>query len=136
MSQNKTQKTKASVAQFLNAVEDKQQRADSKALDKMMKAAVGRKGAMWGESIVGFGDIELKYASGRELDWFKIGYSPRKGKMSLYLWSTSPKLDKLLDKLGKHKRSKGCLYINKLADVDVDVLQKILELCAKDQAKC
>ncbi|MDG2310552.1 MAG: DUF1801 domain-containing protein [Planctomycetota bacterium] len=132
MSQNKTQKTKASVAQFLNAVEDKQQRADSKALDKMMKAVVGRKGAMWGESIVGFGDIELKYASGRELEWFKIGYSPRKGKMSLYLWSTSPKLDKLLDKLGKHKRSKGCLYINKLADVDVDVLQKILELCAKD----
>ncbi|MBT4465796.1 MAG: DUF1801 domain-containing protein [Planctomycetes bacterium] len=136
MSQNKTQKTKASVAQFLNAVEDKQQRADSKAIDKMMKAVVGRKGAMWGESIVGFGDIELKYASGRELDWFKIGYSPRKGKMSLYLWSTSPKLDKLLDKLGKHKRSKGCLYINKLADVDVDVLQKILELCAKDQVKC
>ena len=125
MSQNKTQKTKASVAQFLNAVEDKQQRADSKAIDKMMKAVVGRKGAMWGESIVGFGDIE-----------FKIGYSPRKGKMSLYLWSTSPKLDKLLDKLGKHKRSKGCLYINKLADVDVDVLQKILELCAKDQVKC
>ena len=136
MSQNKTQKTKASVAQFLNAVEDKQQRADSKAIDKMMKAVVGRKGAMWGESIVGFGDIEFKYASGRELDWFKIGYSPRKGKMSLYLWSTSPKLDKLLDKLGKHKRSKGCLYINKLADVDVDVLQKILELCAKDQVKC
>ena len=136
MSQNKTQKTKASVAQFLNAVEDKQQRADSKAIDKMMKAVVGRKGAMWGESIVGFGDIELKYASGRELDWFKIGYSPRKGKISLYLWSTSPKLDKLLDKLGKHKRSKGCLYINKLADVDVDVLQKILELCAKDQVKC
>jgi hypothetical protein len=132
MSQNKTQKTKASVAQFLNAVEDKQQRADSKAIDKMMKAVVGRKGAMWGESIVGFGDIELKYASGRELDWFKIGYSPRKGKMSLYLWSTSPKLDKLLDKLGKHKRSKGCLYINKLADVDVGVLQTILELCAKE----
>ena len=132
MSQNKTQKTKASVAQFLNAVEDKQQRADSKALDKMMKAVVGRKGAMWGESIVGFGDIELKYASGRELEWFKIGYSPRKGKMSLYLWSTSPKLDKLLDKLGKHKRSKGCLYINKLADVDVGVLQTILELCAKE----
>ena len=136
MSQNKTQKTKASVAQFLNAVEDKQQRADSKAIDKMMKAVVGRKGAMWGESIVGFGDIELKYASGRELDWFKIGYSPRKGKMSLYLWSTSPKLDKLLAKLGKHKRSKGCLYINKLADVDVGVLQTILELCAQDQAKC
>jgi hypothetical protein len=136
MSQNKTQKTKASVVQFLNAVEDKQQRADSKALDKMMKAVVGCKGAMWGESIVGFGDIELKYASGRELEWFKIGYSPRKGKMSLYLWSTSPKLDKLLEKLGKHKRSKGCLYINKLADVDVGVLQNILELCAKDQAKC
>ena len=136
MSQNKTQKTKASVAQFLNAVEDRQQRADSKAIDKMMKAVVGRKGAMWGESIVGFGDIELKYASGRELDWFKIGYSPRKGKMSLYLWSTSPKLDKLLAKLGKHKRSKGCLYINKLADVDVGVLQTILELCAQDQAKC
>jgi len=136
MSQNKTPKTKASVVQFLNAVEDKQQRADSKALDKMMQAVVGRKGAMWGESIVGFGDIELKYASGRELEWFKIGYSPRKGKMSLYLWSTSPKLDKLLAKLGKHKRSKGCLYINKLADVDVGVLQKILELCTKDQAKC
>lgn len=128
MSQNKTQKTKASAFQFMNAVEDKQQRADAKAIDKMMKAAMGCKGAMWGDSIVGYGDTELKYASGRELDWFKIGFSPRKGTMSLYLWCPTPKYDKLLAKLGKHKRSKGCLYINKLTDVDVDVLQQILEL--------
>ncbi|MBC8370215.1 MAG: DUF1801 domain-containing protein [Planctomycetes bacterium] len=131
MSQNKTQKTKESVFKYLNAVEHKQQRADSKAIHKMMKAATGCKGAMWGESIIGYGDIELKYASGRELDWFKIGFSPRKGKISLYVWCPTPEYEKLLAKLGKHKRSKGCLYVNKLSDVDVDVLQQIFELDVK-----
>ena len=103
MSQNKTQKTKSSVAQYLNAVEDKQQRADAKAIDKMMRLATGCKGVMWGEALVGYQDVHLKYASGRELDWFKVGFAPRKGKMSLYVLCSSPKTEKLLPKLGKHK---------------------------------
>ncbi len=95
----------------------------------MMRYAVGaKKGDMWGESIIGYGDSHLKYESGRELDWFKIGFAPRQGKFSLYLWYPGVDYDNLLSKLGKHKRSKGCLYINKLADVDIDVLQEIFEL--------
>ncbi|MFT7517571.1 MAG: hypothetical protein ACI84O_001366 [Myxococcota bacterium] len=136
MSQNKTQKTKASVAQYLNAIEDKQQRADAKAIDKMMKLATGCKGVMWSESLVGYQDVHLKYASGRELDWFKVGFSPRKGKLSLYVSCSAPETEKLLTKLGKQKRGKSCLYINKLADVDAAVLQQVIEVAVKHEGTC
>ena len=115
----------------MNAVEDKQQRADAKAIDKMMKAAMGCKGAMWGDSIVGYGDTELKYASGRELDWFKIGFSPRKNNLSLYVLCESPLVDPLLNQLGPHKRGKGCLYIRSLDIIDLTVLEKIIKLASK-----
>ena len=81
---------------------------------------------MWGSAIIGFGNVHLKYESGRELDWFKMGFSPRKQAITLYGVNAKGKTE-LLKKLGKHKTGKGCLYINKLTDVDTAVLKKIIE---------
>jgi hypothetical protein len=91
-----------------------------------MKAATGATPKMWGDSIVGFGNCHLKYASGRELDWFYVGFSPRKAGLSLYLTCDLSKYAPLLKKLGSHKTGKGCLYIKKLDDVDVDVLKELV----------
>lgn len=82
---------------------------------------------MWGTSIIGFGELTVRSpATGREVDWMKVGFSPRKGNLSLYVLNGSPKQTALLDKLGKHKTGKGCLYINRLSDVDEKVLQKVI----------
>ena len=127
----KTQKTEASVEDFLNSFKDDGQRADSIEIVKMMQAATGDKPKMWGTAIIGFGKTLITYESGRELDWFTIGFSPRKGKMSLYGLRTAADKTGLLDKLGKHKTGEGCIYINKLADVDTTVLKKIIGEGAK-----
>ena len=123
----KTTKTESSVEDFLNAIKDEQQRNDSFTILKMMQQATGDKPKMWGAAIIGFGNVLLKYESGRELDWFKIGFSPRKQALSLYGLLGSEKQNALLEKLGKHKTGKGCLYINKLTDVDSSVLKKMME---------
>ena len=123
----KTQKTESSVNDFLNAIKDEQQRNDSIAIVKMMQQATGDKPKMWGAAIVGFGNVQLKYESGRELDWFKIGFSPRKQALTLYGLLGSAMQQELLNKLGKHKTGKGCLYINKLTDVDSKILTKMME---------
>jgi len=126
----KSAKTKASVTSFVNK-QSPQQKKDSKTLIKMMREVTGSKPAMWGESIIGFGDVHLKYASGRELDWFKIGFSPRKNNLSLYVLCESPLVDSLLKQLGPHKRGKGCLYVRALDIIDVTVLEKIIKLASK-----
>jgi hypothetical protein len=126
----KSAKTKASVTTFVNK-QSSQQKKDSKTLIKMMREVTGSKPAMWGESIIGFGDVHLKYASGRELDWFKIGFSPRKNNLSLYVLCESPLVDSLLKQLGPHKRGKGCLYVRALDIIDVTVLEKIIKLASK-----
>ena len=97
----------------------------------MMKKATKDKPKMWGPSIIGFCDVHLKYESGRELDWFRIGFSPRKQNITLYLSGTLDSRATLLKKLGKHKTGKGCLYINKLSDVDTKVLEKIITQSTK-----
>ena len=89
-----------------------------------MQQASGDKPKMWGTAIIGFGNVLLKYDSSRELDWFKIGFSPRKQALTLYGLLGSEKQNALLEKLGKHKTGKGCLYINKLTDVDLTVFKK------------
>jgi hypothetical protein len=127
----KTQKTKIEVKDFLNTVKDEVKRADSFEILKMMEAATGDKPKMWGTAIIGYGDVRLKYESGRELDWFKIGFSPRKQNLTLYILNSSEEQMALLKKLGKHTTGKGCLYINQLADVDTSVLKKIIEHKAK-----
>lgn len=123
----KTRKNEASVEGFLNTVNDEQERTDSFTIVQMMQKATGDKPKMWGSGIIGFGSVHLKYESGRELDWFKMGFSPRKQNLTLYGCLGSKQQTELLKKLGKHKIGKGCLYINKLADVDTSVLKKIIE---------
>lgn len=125
---NKTQPTNANVTDFINTVEKEQKRKDSFEILKMMEKLTGEKAVMWGESIIGFGQYRYKTKSGIEDNWFTCGFSPRKANISLYLMGCDIKKSQdLLDKLGKHKTGVGCLYINKLADVDTQVLKEIIQ---------
>lgn len=126
MAENKTQPTDADVEAFLNAVDNERKRADSFAILKMMKEVTGEEPVMWGPSIVGFGSVHYKYASGREGDMGLTGFSPRKANLTLYITDGFDKYGDLLARLGKHKTSVSCLYINKLADVDQDVLRELV----------
>lgn len=130
MAELKTKATKASVEGFLKGVKDEARREDCAALVKMMKKATKAEPKLWGSSIVGFGSVRLKYDSGRELDWFPIGFASRKQDLTLYglLGDGS---EALLEKLGKHSRGKGCLYLKRLADVDGKVLQKLIDKAAR-----
>ncbi len=128
----KTKPTSQSPAEFLNAIEDEQKRKDSFMLLEMMKKASGEEPAMWGSSLIGFGTKRYKSpATGREVDWFLIGYSPRKANFSLHLVVDIQKHEDTLSKLGKHKTGKGCLYINKLEDVDLTILKEMIEASLK-----
>ena len=131
MAELKTQKTDASVEAFLNSVADEGRKRDSFAVLDLMKQVSRAEPKMWGPAIVGFGQYHYKYESGRENDWFPIGFSPRKGNLTLYLTGGLESQADLLAKLGKHKAGKGCIYINKLADVDQSVLRQMLERCLK-----
>jgi hypothetical protein len=122
----KTEKTKSSVKDFLNTVKEDQKRSDSFAIVEMMQKATGDKAKMWGSAIIGFGDLTFKYESGRELDWFKIGFSPRKQSLVLYGLLNSEVKREMLKTLGKHSTGKGCLYVNNLKDIDVAMLGRII----------
>jgi hypothetical protein len=126
MTQLKTQKNDASVNEFLNAVSNERKRKDSFAILELMRDITGEEPAMWGTSIVGFGSYRYKYASGREGEWFQVGFSPRKQNLTLYVMSGFDEYDSLLAKLGKHKTGKSCLYINKLTDVDLPTLRELV----------
>ena len=126
MAELKTKKTELSVSAFIQQLADEQRRKDAATLVKMMEKATKAKAKMWGSAIIGLGDRHLKYDSGRELDWFVMGFSPRKQNFALYLSGAVEKQQALLKKLGKYKTGKGCLYINKLDEVDLPVLQEII----------
>jgi len=127
----KTQATKSSVADFIKAIADEQKRKDSLVILKLMEKAMKTKPKMWGSSIIGFGEVRYKSpATGREVDWFKIGFSPRKANLTLYLIDLRRHAE-ALPRLGKHKTGGGCVYINKLADVDIKVLEKIIAAAVK-----
>ena len=126
MAELKTKKNDKSVEEFLQSVENDRRREDAFVLLNLMRDITGDEGSMWGDSIIGFGHYHYKYESGREGDWFLTGFSPRKQSMTVYMMGGSPSEDELRKKLGKHKRSKGCLYINKLADVDLTILEEII----------
>ncbi len=128
----KTTENEANVDEFLNAVKDEQQRKDSFTIMKLMQKATKEKPKMWGKAMVGFGKKVYKSpTSGREVEWFKIGFSPRKANISLNLVLDIKKHGTELKKLGKHKTGMGCLYIRKLEDVDVKVLEKLIAIAAK-----
>jgi hypothetical protein len=135
MPENKTKQTEASVKKFLDSVPDEQKRADALAILEMMRRATRLEAKMWGTAIVGFGSVHFKYDSGREGDICMMGFSPRKQSISLYLPGGHIAYAAELKKLGKHETGKGCLYVNKLAEVDTTVLKKILEKGVKVAAK-
>jgi hypothetical protein len=126
MAELKTKKTAASVAGFLKNIADPVTRGDCETLVAMMKSASKCEPKLWGSAIIGFGNIRLKYDSGRELDWFISGFSPRKGKLSLYLAGGLEPLAPLFKQLGQHDTGKGCLYIKRLADIHLPTLRKIV----------
>ena len=133
MSELKTKPTDASVEDFLDAVDHPQRQADGYVLLQMMKEITQDPPIMWGSSIIGFGSYHYRYASGREGDWFRVGFSPRKRSLSIYLMQGFDRYDDLLARLGKHRLGKGCLYINKLADVDLNVLKVIITRSFKER---
>lgn len=126
MAVNKTQATGASVEEFLEGVENPARQRDGLRLLALMKKNTGEVPVMWGPSIVGFGSYHYRYESGREGDTVAVGFSPRKGSISLYGLTYAPEAAELLPRLGKHKVGAGCLYINKLADVDEAVLAELI----------
>ena len=123
----KTKKNKASVASFLNAIDDPQKRADAKAIDKMMRDITGKKPIMWGSSIIGYGTYHYKYPSGQEGDWMMTGFSPRKANLTIYVMPGYQNADPLLKKLGPHSKGKSCLYIKRLSDIHIPTLKKIVK---------
>lgn len=134
MAEIKTKPTGESVEDFINKVPDRQKREDSFVILDMMKKASKNEPKMWGSGLIGFGDLRYKSpATGREVDWFIIGFSPRKANLSLYLGIDVKKHEAALKKLGKHKTGVGCLYINKLADIDVKVLKGMMEAAVKSK---
>ena len=124
----KTKPTAASVEEFINNIQDAQKRKDSFVLLEMMKEATGEEAVLWSNSIIGFGNKRYKSpATGREVDWLLIGFSPRKANLSLHMSIGIKEHAAALEKLGKHKTGVGCLYINKLEEIDLKVLRKIID---------
>ena len=126
MAELKTRKTDASVEKFIKGVKDEKRRKDCLTVLAMMKEITKANPKMWGTSIVGFGSYHYKYASGREGDWFAVGFSPRKQDLTLYLMSGVARHPDLLKKLGKHRTGVGCLYIKSLDDVHLPTLNRLI----------
>lgn len=123
---NKTEETDASVEAFLDGVSPDQKRRDSVILNETMKRITGCEAKMWGPTMVGFGSYHYKYDSGREGDYFRTGFSPRKQNLAVYIMPGFDKFEPLLAKLGKYRTGKSCLYINKLDDVDFATLEELI----------
>ncbi|HEX9641928.1 MAG TPA: DUF1801 domain-containing protein, partial [Candidatus Krumholzibacteria bacterium] len=125
MAELKTQRSTKSVSAFLKSVENPQRREDAIAVCDMMAKITKKKPEMWGTAIVGFGTYHYKYASGREGDWFLVGFSPRKQNLTLYIMAGFSRYDELMAELGKYKTGKSCLYLNRLSDADPKVLKQL-----------
>lgn len=126
MAETKTRPTQMRVADFIDAAPDAVRREDAKTLVALMSRITGEEPVMWGPSIIGFGSFHYRYESGHEGDACRLGFSPRKAELVLYVLNGSPEQEAQLARLGKHKTGKACLYIRKLADVDMAVLEEII----------
>lgn len=132
MAENATVPTDADPMDFIAAIEHPRRREEAKQLDALFRRATGEEPRMWGESIIGYGEYRTTYASGRDVHWLRSGFSPRKAKHSLYLMGgycdpeTGEKHRDALQRLGKHARGASCLYVNKLADIDLSVLEDMV----------
>ncbi|MEM8492925.1 MAG: DUF1801 domain-containing protein [Pseudomonadota bacterium] len=132
MSSNKTAATETDPADFIARVEHPVRKADAESLDALFRRITGWEPKMWGPSMVGYGSYHYRYESGREGDFLATGFSPRKSNLSIYIMPGYADFQSLLEKLGKHKHGKSCLYINKLADADLGVLEKLIRAGLKD----
>src|SRR5262245_46165618 len=135
MAENKTKATEASVESYLSAIADEARRKDCEALAKLMAKAAKEQPKMWGSSIVGFGSYHYKYESGREGDSCLVGFSSRKGDISIYGLNGAADAGALLASLGKYKAGKGCVYIKMLADVDLKILAKLVTAAAEEKKR-
>lgn len=128
MAENKTRPNTQSVTAFLNGLENETRRRDARVVARLMRTVTGKRARMWGPNIVGYDEYHYRYDSGREGDFFMVGFSPRKANLVLYIVPGFREYADLLARLGKHKTGKSCLYVNKLADVDLDVLTTLIRL--------
>ena len=135
MAQLKTRPSDRSVVRFLRSITEEQKRRDAFALADLMQQATKAEPRMWGSSIVGFGSYHYKYASGREGDWFLVGFSPRQQNLTLYIMSGFDHYGELLDKLGQHSTGQSCLYIKKLADVDLAIVTELVKQSVEHMQK-
>ena len=131
MAENKTQRTNASVAAFLAAIPDPRRQRDAKTLAALMRKTTGERPAMWGSSIVGYGQTTYHGSNGRAVDWFPVGFSPRKAALVLYLMGGLKANAQLLADLGPHKVGGGCLYLSRLEAIDTKVLARLIKLSHK-----
>ena len=131
MAELKTAPTAASVRGFIDAVDDEERRRDCRKLMQILRRVTNARPKMWGPSIVGYGAYHYKYASGREGDWFVAGFSPRKRDLTIYVMAGFPRFTTLMKKLGKHKTGKSCLYVKRLDDIDLEVLEELLAASVK-----
>jgi len=134
MQENKTKKTEISVEAFLRTFSDEALVRDCESIVKMMQSVSKSEAKMWGSAIIGFGDVHYKYVSGREADWFRVGFSPRKQQISLYIMGAVRNED-MLAMLGKYKTGKGCLYIKKLSDIDDKILSQLIKYSCDNAEK-
>lgn len=133
--QNKTLGTDASVDDFLSTITPEKKQLDSQALDALFRRITGWNPVMWGPSMIGYGSYHYRYESGREGDFLATGFAPRKANLSIHIMPGYQDYSAILDRLGKHKIGKSCLYLNKLADVDMDVLEELIRTGLDDLAK-
>ena len=134
MKKLKTQPNDQDVAQFLDAIPNERQRDEAYTLLELMMEETAAEPVMYGSSIVGLGSSTITYADGRTQEWFSVGFSPRKGTFSLYIVDDAEANAEILSRLGKHKTGKSCIYVNKLADIDLDVLRELVRREARKEA--
>ena len=127
MSNLKTKQNERSVEEFLEKIEDPEKKKASKQILKILETISKNEAKMWGDSIIGFGKYHYKYKSGREGDWMRIGFSPRKQNLTLYIMDGFEKYGELMENLGKFKTGKSCLYIKKLQDIDIKILKELIK---------
>ena len=133
MTKNKTTETAVSVPAYVKAIDDKEKRDDSLKVIELMRAASGFEPKMWGPSIIGFGSYHYKYERGREGDMPLVAFSPRKAAIVLYIGLNADNREALLPKLGKHKTTKGCIYVKRLSDIDMTILKKMIQVSLKNK---
>ena len=127
MAELKTRPNRASVKSFIDGIDDTQKRKDARTISAMMRRATGKRAKMWGDSIVGFGTYRYSNTAGKHFEWPITGFSPRARNLTVYIMPGFSRYDALMKKLGKHKTGKSCLYINRLSDVDEEILETLIE---------